>query len=518
MRKRSLAVLTSALRGRSASVVFLITAFVCALGWARARDPFTRIPFELRDGKGLRTAGMAVLPRPVSRRPVIIYLHGSNGDLLSDGTSLRPFAERGFAVVSLNYNKTNSLAFDRELGSLRDWLETQSWAETGSMAWIGASQGAQMSLGCLLRNPAFEPRLYVRIGGGLTTGLPMEPTQVEDNRAIRFNCPTVLVHGENDRIFPAADTGKLADLLRRHGAPVGISILKGQSHGFRPDRAAVMRSIAEYCGEVLQPGQRAFTNRTRSKWIYWVPVLMLSGVHLAMAARRFRMWTRRDELPELASHRLMRFGAWGLMGAAVLISSVHLVAPRLDATAANLRFAGRWIVWDQIQDDFDYLKNLDVWGNASVKDVVEHAELANYREPFLYDEIDPVRWREYVVSPAIDEASLREVDWRRPLWENFYPRIRKETNPMEAAEIVVRFLSGRVAFRSGRASVCGIRTAWEEQAADDESWERLYVAAMRSATIAARLGDSGRAELWTGVKWVRAPRPVIGRLNPVLRK
>jgi len=44
---------------------------------------------------------------------------------------------------------------------------------------------------------------------------------------------------------------------------------------------------------------------------------------------------------------------------------------------------------------------------------------------------------------------------------------------------------------------------------DETGFELLYVAALRSVGIAARLNEGQRAELWTGNAWQEAPRPII---------
>ena len=42
-------------------------------------------------------------------------------------------------------------------------------------------------------------------------------------------------------------------------------------------------------------------------------------------------------------------------------------------------------------------------------------------------------------------------------------------------------------------------------------FEAIYVAALRSAGVPARLDSGKRAEIWTGTGWQAAPRPVIER-------
>lgn len=503
----------SILRGRKGVAFTLVVAFACALGWARARDPFKRLSFELRREAGVRTAGIVVLPKPVLRHPVIVYLHGSNGTFMKDGPSLRQFAELGFAAVSMDYDQKDPAAFDGELSGLLEWLDEQPWANPESVAWVGSSLGAQRSLSFLMRNPERQPQLYVRLAGGWVPELPDGPIAGPTGASIPFDCPTLLIHGENDRIFPASDCEKLHALLAKSGVSVDMHILPGRPHGFRPDRGAVIRALAEYCADHLKPETRVHAHKVSLHWHYWTPLFALMAFYATRAIRGRASWTKRETPLFLPDNRLCSRIAWGLALMAALLTAANVGLPRMAATDENLRLASRWLARDRIRDDFESLRQLRGWERAAVGDLIEHADLANYREPFLYDNIDKEIWRKFVVSPRIDESPMRRLDWRRPLWENFYPRVRKETDPKAAAKIVVRFLRERVGLRAGSVDL-GIAVAWEDQMTGETGWERLYVAALRSATVAARLGSNGKAEIWSGSEWIPAPRPVVSFWHP----
>jgi len=76
----------------------LVVGFLCALVWAKAKDPFVRERFSVRIGAGERTKAVAVLAKPVSRRPVVIYLQDAGADLEGSGLRLRQLAELGVAA------------------------------------------------------------------------------------------------------------------------------------------------------------------------------------------------------------------------------------------------------------------------------------------------------------------------------------------------------------------------------------------------------------------------------------
>jgi hypothetical protein len=109
-------------------------------------------------------------------------------------------------------------------------------------------------------------------------------------------------------------------------------------------------------------------------------------------------------------------------------------------------------------------------------------------------------------SNASDGGSVSS-NWRRALWKFFYPRVRKESSPEAAAEIVVRLLSQRVVIDEKAGEPLTIEEMWRRQITDKKGFEIIYVAALRSVSVPARLGADGRAEFFGEEKWQPAPRP-----------
>ena len=93
------------------------------------------------------------------------------------------------------------------------------------------------------------------------------------------------------------------------------------------------------------------------------------------------------------------------------------------------------------------------------------------------------------------------------LWEYFHPRVRRETSPVAAAEIVARHVALRVGREDATPAGLSIREAWRRGRADAVGWERVYVAALRSVGMPARMGSDGQAWFHTGDQWRPAPRP-----------
>ncbi|MGN6555512.1 MAG: transglutaminase domain-containing protein, partial [Verrucomicrobiota bacterium] len=216
--------------------------------------------------------------------------------------------------------------------------------------------------------------------------------------------------------------------------------------------------------------------------------------------------------------------AWILGLGAFADTAMHLGLPRLKATESRLKLTRSWLIPPKLKDDFDRLvqtlqKETKGTEGITIGALLEHLELADYNGQLVNWKIDPGLYREFVLSPRIEPSTIHYVpstdsNWRRPLWENFYPRIRREGDPAAAAQIVVRFLRERVTVVPGSLEYHGIRAIWESERTDAAGFEKIYVAALRSVGIPARLNEAGQAELFSEQGWLPAPRPVFSILVP----
>ena len=93
------------------------------------------------------------------------------------------------------------------------------------------------------------------------------------------------------------------------------------------------------------------------------------------------------------------------------------------------------------------------------------------------------------------------------MWEEFYPRIRHESSPAAAAEIVVRHLRERVTIAALPNPPQAVPNIWLKQITNKTGFEAICVAALRSVGVPARLDSQQQAEFWDGNKWQIAPQP-----------
>jgi transglutaminase-like putative cysteine protease len=139
-----------------------------------------------------------------------------------------------------------------------------------------------------------------------------------------------------------------------------------------------------------------------------------------------------------------------------------------------------------------------------------HVDLANYTVTRLINwKLDRAMYCDYVLSPLIDDTSHLELSWRKQMWKTFWPRVRHENTPQAAAQIVVRCLRERVTIAPDFRKQTGIESVWSTKIANSDDFETVYVAALRSVGIAARLAEDHRAEFWSNNGWSAAPRPPL---------
>ncbi len=479
--------------------VFLALAltFATALAWAKARDPFARVYFSVNMAGGKKVNGIAIVPKPFGQqRPVLIYLHGLGGSLIDSGNQLRQLAQLGMVAVSFEYDQDNQSSFDAQFLALQNYLSRQRWAGRNPTAWIGSSFGAQRALAFVLKHPENQPQLLV----GLSSG-----TVAELESHTMSKCPILLVHGGKDDVFSAGDCRQMAALLKAKGWPVDLRIFPDEPHSFGPDRLALLRGVAEYCASFFGSLHPLPTNVRPTYWHYWLPLLLLL---LFIAYKDFRRWQalvkgQDDPFPLLS--KALKTCVWALGIAALFQIGIHLGLPRLRISKGTLRETRAFLVRKPLLDDYDWLAGQRFWQNQRIRTLMQHLELADLQRKFFYSHLAPDIYRNFVLSPVVISDFSREMNWRRELWESFYPQIRHEDEVLSAARIVVRLLRERVTMVPGTQSSNGIESAWREGLTSDVGFENIYVVTLRSVGIAARLNTSEMAELWTGDHWVAAP-------------
>jgi dienelactone hydrolase len=495
----------------------VVVTFVTALCWAKARDPFRLINFSLKTQSGGRVRGTAIWPKSTGPHPVAVYLYGSNGRLADNLNHLRQFAELGMAGVCIEYDQGNYADFDQQFSALCHYLSYQPWVRGGAISWIGSSMGAQNMLSFLLRHRELQPQLLIRLSGGWVPELDAFSNTTTRASAFPIRCPVLLVHGELDERFPVAEMHQVADLLRSNGVSVVVRILPGTSHKYEDDRALVVRLTGEYCKSVLAPTEHpvyASGNYVEPHrgYLGFIAIAFVAWVVFTIRGLR----TRKDGGKTTLTKWERRFRCLAAAVALLALAEtlLHVFMPVLAINATTLSMARHFLVPAKQREDFLRLASESFWARQRLNTLLQHVELANYnRELVEWKMEDQIYW-DYVLSPRIDSSRMGDMSWRRPLWEALYPRVRNQANEVSAAKVVVRFLRERISIMARRLEYQGTTTAWNEGLTDPAGFEVIYVAALRSVGIPARLNGSGNAEICSEGRWIYAPRPLASSFLP----
>ena len=214
---------------------------------------------------------------------------------------------------------------------------------------------------------------------------------------------------------------------------------------------------------------------------------------------------RSQSRPAGLPHRRGLFEVWlrrlvWLLGAAALLqTAVLLGTPFLGVNKGTLAIARRWLVPPKAIGDLNFLASEPIWRGEKLRVLVSHTSLANYNRELINWKLGDEIYRDCVLTPAIDPKRDGQLNWRRSLWEYFYPPIRKENDPEAAAQIVLKYLHDRTLIVSNGPLT--IEEMWQQKKADTQGFEALKVAAFRSVGIPARLNDNGYAEIFMEGKW-----------------
>jgi predicted esterase len=509
---------------------FFVLLFFGVLIWAHSCDPFRRAEFSIKMANGDKVHGITVLPIGISssrrqrshlwgdktkKLPVVVYAHGAGESSLTDGKILREFAGLGMAAVDFDYEQSKQGVFANQFSAVLAYVRRQPWADTNAIAWVAVSQGAQDTLACLLDSarrepveaPIPSPSVYVRISGGWVEGNIKPESRLRQTQVL-------LVHGKNDQVFPLDEMKRVAGLLRSNAIPVSLAAVPGHGHGFEADRMVISRLVAEYCKAKLTP-KRALPEYPKPH-PYPVSVYIIPAFGWVIYWWCFRRRTRvlQPKIPFADIKIGFRIAVCVLGILALGNSALRLILPRMKVTPFSLMLAREYLVAPGWRHDFESLAILPAWHAQQLRTLLTHAELAHYTAYELANwRLDDMHYRQYVLSPIITGAE-QQFDWRYDLWESFYPQVRHEDSTSDAAEVVSRFLRELVTITPNCPKQPDAQSMWSTRIVSSADFDILYVAALRSVAVPARLNASGETEFWTGQDWHLAPPPLAITLSP----
>jgi O-antigen ligase len=188
---------------------------------------------------------------------------------------------------------------------------------------------------------------------------------------------------------------------------------------------------------------------------------------------------------------------------------VYLGTPLLPVGDETLAVARKCLISQHEIKDFDFLSTNEIWRGQKIKVLLEHVQLANYDRQLINWTLDNEIYQHFVLSPVITGRSDEQLDWRRPFWEEFYPRIRHAASLEEAAKIVFAHLHERVTIATLPNSPREVPEIWSKQITDEAGFEIIFIAALRSVGVPAHLDSNSHAEFWNGNNWQTTPVPSV---------
>lgn len=492
---------------RGALIPFgMILAFVGVLFWARAQDPYSRQWFTLTSESGSFKC-VVVLPKQIQSGPVIVCAGDSVDALLKNGNDFRQMAELGVGVISCEYNQTNEVTFAQQMEAVQHYLSGQKWVHTNEVAWVGFGRGADQMLALASNSTNRQPDLLIILNGS-----ELLPSLFRQQSSDWWRGVPVTNEGGKDNVFVVVDTKRLTAVLQTNRAAEKLETADGFPGKLEPERGIVFRSIGEYCLTSLAGKDAWHKYHSVTQWRAEAPGLWLFCLPAflwILGGLDYRIST----LPKKnGSQRRIIVIRWVLAALGVWILAetvIHLGTPQFLVNKKTLSITRRFLLRPQERLDFEYLAVQPIWSRQKLKNLLDQVKLARYNRGLVNWQLDDKVYRDFVLSPIITDASDEILDWRRPLWEEFYPRIRHEWSMESAARIVVQHLRERVTVLHGLNLSCSVADIWLRQLTDEAGFEIIYVAALRSVGVPADLDAKGRAEIFNGEKWLPAPRPIV---------
>jgi O-antigen ligase len=191
--------------------------------------------------------------------------------------------------------------------------------------------------------------------------------------------------------------------------------------------------------------------------------------------------------------------AWTFAALALGQTLVCVVTPFLSVSTGTLAIARKWLVPPTAINDLDILAADPTLRGKPLGTLLQHASLARYTRELVPWRLDDSIYRQYVLAPRIDPLYDGDVNWRRTLWDFYFPVIHKESDPSVAAVVTLRIL--RQQMSNGHADPQALDNMWRQRLADPKGFAALSVAALRSVGIPTRLNSSGQAEMFSNGEW-----------------
>ena len=225
---------------------------------ALAGTPALTQATSAQTGAGFTSGGKAVTVERFSApgtaaRPGIVLLHGSDGPGPRYWRAAQFLASAGYHVFLVHYlDRTDQsrASLASIPGNLPVWTATareavsyvaaQPGVAAGRIGLFGISLGGGIALGVAAQD---------RRVGALVSYFGFVPSGFDTSAALP---PTLVLHGEDDRVVPVSNARTLQRILEARGTPHEVQIYPGEGHGFSAAATAdAAARITRFFGRTL---------------------------------------------------------------------------------------------------------------------------------------------------------------------------------------------------------------------------------------------------------------------------
>ena len=224
--------------------------------------------------------------------PLIVMSHGgpTSASTAEFNAGIQFWTNRGFAVVDVNYGGSTGFGRDYRDKLLGQWgivdvddcvnaakyLVERGRVDEKRLAIRGGSAGGYTTYKALTEYDIFSAgmsrygvadltclvkeshKFEVRYLDSMIGPWPEEETRYISrspiNHADKFNCPVLLLQGDEDAVVPPAQSIAMAEALDKKKIPHALIMLKGEQHGFRKSENICLAIEAElnFYGQIFK--------------------------------------------------------------------------------------------------------------------------------------------------------------------------------------------------------------------------------------------------------------------------